>query len=104
VIAKDSGCKVGNVSQIGMGILCQHGLCPLSLELSSQSAGDCPNPLNDQDDATTKTIAVGHCGAPAATNSLLNHVPVHLFRVEIFIALQQLKLRRERTEGHGQHT
>ena len=42
--------------------------CPFFLKRSSQGVGDHPDPLNDQDDATTKAIIFGHLQMPLATN------------------------------------
>jgi len=42
--------------------------CPFFLKRSSQGVGDHPDPLNDQDDATTKAIIFGHLQMHLATN------------------------------------
>jgi len=68
VTAKDRGCKIWNIAQVGIGVLDQHSLRPLCLKRSGQRRGDRPDPLNDQDDATTKAIIFGHLQMPLATN------------------------------------
>jgi len=74
VAAKDSGCKVRNIGQVGMGVLDQHGLFPFCFKRISQASGDHSHPFNDQDDATMKGIVVGHWCAPSR-RLFLNHEP-----------------------------